>query len=232
MINLMPEIIASIFALVTLGTATTLYFKKFRRSSKPSPQPLTLDTIPESSYRALNDAIKKAQNILAKAELEALNLVSATKHNTAELEQQYAQEFASSATQMETAFSQEITAAEKAYLQYLEGLKAHGDQAENLLLSTTQQRTNELFERFEQNLSTFLTQTQQQSLSAVDLEMRAARQLIETYKAQQLKLIDENIIAMLEKTLSLVLVQKITLKDEMDLVYEALEKAKAENFIV
>ena len=46
-----------------------------------------------------------------------------------------------------------------------------------------------------------------------------ARQLIETYKSSRLKLVDENIVAMLERTLSLVLVKKLSLKEQTDLVY-------------
>jgi hypothetical protein len=67
---------------------------------------------------------------------------------------------------------------------------------------------------------------------AVDLELRSARQLIDTYKVQQMNVIDENIMAMLEKTLSLVLAKNLDLKDQMDFVYESLEKAKAEKFVV
>lgn len=74
--------------------------------------------------------------------------------------------------------------------------------------------------------------SQQRSVQSIELELKAARQLIETYKQQQLKVIDENVIAMLEKTLSLVLTKKISLQDQVELVYEALEKAKAEKFIV
>ena len=44
-------------------------------------------------------------------------------------------------------------------------------------------------------------------------------------------LLNNNIVAMLEKTLSLVISKKLTLKDQVDLVYEALEEAKIERFI-
>jgi len=90
---------------------------------------------------------------------------------------------------------------------------------------------NEVFERFEQNLSGFLTTTEQKSITAIELELKAAKGLIETYKAQQMALVDENIVSILERTLSLILAKKMSLKDNMDLVYEALEKAKQEKFI-
>jgi hypothetical protein len=236
MINLMPTLIALIVAAAALGTAGIVFIKD-RRSLKNTPPPPaasgpTLDQIPQSSYNALNSAIKKAQNILSQAELEAVDLVATTRHSTTELENKYSQEFADSTKRVEGVFSEEIAAAEKEYIKYLQTLEAHGKQTTDLLLNSTQQKTTEFFDRFEQNLTSFLTQTQQQSLDAINLEMRAARQLIDTYKVQQLNLIDENIVAILERTLSLVLSQKMTLSEHTDLVYESLEKAKAEKFIL
>lgn len=92
--------------------------------------------------------------------------------------------------------------------------------------------TNELFEKFEENLSNYLTQTQSQSSRAIELELQAARSLIESYKSSQLRVIDENIVAILERTLSIILSKKLSLADQMDLLYKALEKAKAEKFFV
>lgn len=108
--------------------------------------------------------------------------------------------------------------------------KALGTQQETE--NTLKAKVNELLLRFEQNLSHFLSSSQQQSLEAINLEVKSARQLIETYKAQQLALIDENIIAVLERTLSLVLKDSLNLKEHTDLVYESLEKAKQEKFFV
>lgn len=93
-------------------------------------------------------------------------------------------------------------------------------------------QTNALFEKFESTLSQFLTQTQSQSTKAVELELQSARSLIENYKASQLRMVDENIVAILERTLSIILAKNLTLADQMDLVYKALEKAKAEKFFV
>jgi len=81
-------------------------------------------------------------------------------------------------------------------------------------------------------LSDFMVQTAQQTTSSIELELKSTRQLIDTYKSEQLKLIDENIVAMMEKTLSIVLAKKLSLKDQLELVYEALEKAKVEKFVV
>ncbi|OGE31630.1 hypothetical protein A2631_00680 [Candidatus Daviesbacteria bacterium RIFCSPHIGHO2_01_FULL_44_29] len=102
------------------------------------------------------------------------------------------------------------------------------EEAENTMKS----KISDLLLNFEQSMSSFLSTSQEKSLEAVNLEVKSAKELIETYKSQQLALIDENIVAVLEKTLSLVLRSKLTLKDQVDLVFESLEKAKAEKFLV
>src|SRR3989344_5797415 len=130
---------------------------------------------------------------------------------------------------------------------FLQGLKEKGWETLNQSIKKSQailgeaelegikageQRINQLFEKIETRVSDFLVQTEQKSLSSIELELKAAREMIDSYKNQKFKLIDENIVAMMEQTLSIVLAKKLALKDQLDLIYEALEKAKAEKFIV
>lgn len=168
----------------------------------------------------IKQALAKAQKILGKAELEGAEIIADSKLMTKRLEAQYGE-----------ALAKQIEKSQTEFENYLLELKTRSEQAEALTQEFTKQRVNEIFEQFETNLATFLTSTEQKSIAAIDLELKAARQLIDTYKTQQLQLIDENIIAMLEKTLSIVLSKRLTLKDQVDLVYEALEKAKIEKFI-
>lgn len=125
-----------------------------------------------------------------------------------------------------------INAAQAALLQFMTDLQKRSAQFEEASKASGEQRINQLFDRVENRLSDFLIQTEQKSTGSIELELRSTRQLIETYKNQQLKLIDENIIAMMEQTLNIVLAKKLSLTDQLDLVYEALERAKVEKFIV
>ncbi|TSC64179.1 MAG: Uncharacterized protein G01um101493_205 [Microgenomates group bacterium Gr01-1014_93] len=111
-------------------------------------------------------------------------------------------------------------------------ITAEGKLMDDKFQDKIQAETNQLFEKFEENLSNYLTQTQNRSTKAIELELQAARSLIDSYKSGQLRVIDENIVAILEKTLSIILTKKLSLADQMDLVYKALEKAKAEKFFV
>lgn len=223
-----------VVAIIALATALGIFTFEYRRYRKKELEEKSFLNTPEAekSYNLLHQAMKKAQTIIGAAELESLKVVSEGKYGVRKLEAKYEEEFAEALGKLESDFSREALEAEKSFIQYLADLRTRSEQTQNLLQDISRQKTAELFERFEQNLSNFLTQTQGQSMNAVSLELQAARQLIDTYKAQQLALIDENIIAMLEKTLSLVLSKKLSLKDHMELVYESLEKAKVEKFIV
>jgi hypothetical protein len=93
-------------------------------------------------------------------------------------------------------------------------------------------KITEILINFEQNMTSFLTTSQQRSMEAITLEVKSARQLIDTYKQEQMRLVDENIIAVLEQTMALVMQKQLTLKEHVDLVFESLEKAKSEKFFV
>ncbi len=126
---------------------------------------------------------------------------------------------------------QAVTDSQKELTAFLGQLKTISEQAQTQSQTSVEERVNQMFERLETRLSEFLMKTEQSTTSSIELELRSARQLIEGYKQQQIALIDENIVAMMEQTLSIVLAKKLSLKDQLDLIYEALEKAKAEKFL-
>lgn len=125
-----------------------------------------------------------------------------------------------------------LTSSQDKFIKFMEDLQKSSRDFEEASRKSGEGRINAIFERLEERLSDFLVKTEQQTITSIELELKAARNLIESYKSAQLKLIDENIISMMEQTLNLVLSKKLSLKDQLDLVYEALEKAKVEKFIV
>src|SRR3989338_2534096 len=169
----------------------------------------------------LESANSEASEIINRASIKAQTILGKSVQTEMKLEEVQATQAKALQEAMEKRF-------EAAFKEYLEYLNATREKANQVLT----QKTQTVFDRFEQNLSDFLIQTQQKSTYTIDLEMQAARNLIDTYKRQQLNLIDEHIIAVLERTLSLVLAKKLSLEDQVDLINEALEKAKAEKFII
>lgn len=223
-------LITSSIALVALA----LYLYELRKSQKilEEVEANSLSKIRERSFQLLRKAYQKAQTILGQAELESVEVVADSKVITRKLEEKYDAQMTAVVKEMEASFKAEMDRAQKQFASYLADLRSRSDKSQADTEQLMQGRVNTLFEKFEANLADFLTQTEAKATSSIELELKAARSLIDTYKQSQLKLIDENIIAMLEKTLSLVISKKLTLRDQVDLVYEALEKAKVEKFIV
>lgn len=235
---LMPElyfvIVIVVLEVIAIVIVLILYMIEHRKDKRLHDQreaPL-LEELKTKNAQILHDAIKQSQTIVADTQNQMLKAVSENNLKMREFEEQIKIELSSFEETIKQSMNDEITKTVEEFHAYIAALQSKSQETENFVETAAKAKVNEFIEKFEQNLSDFLMQTQQKSLSAIDLELTSARNLIETYKSQQIKIINENILAMLERTLGLVMEKKLTLKDHMDLIYESLEKAKVEKFIV
>ncbi len=217
-----------VFVLV-LAVAIILYLREYNQRKKLETEgDKFLQAVKEKGWENLNQSIKKSQAIIEEAELEGIKVTAESKIGTSKMED----DFQENLTEVLNDSKQTIITAQAEFLQFMQDLQKRSEEFEQASKASGEQRINQLFDRVENRLSDFLIQTEQKTTSSIELELKSTRELVEAYKNEQLKLIDENIIAMMERTLSLVLGKKLSLKDQLDLVYEALEKAKVEKFIV
>lgn len=207
-------IITSAIAALSFGLYLREYF--LRKKAYTQQQKISLQT-KQKSIQMLNAAEMAETQVISEGSYAARKLISEFNLKLQDLIQTSEKSIASSQDQL---------------IKFMGDLQKRSGDFETASRNTTEQRINQMFERLENRLADFLVQTEQKTTSSIELELKATRELIETYKSQQLKLIDENILAMMEQTLNLVLGKKLSLKDQLDLVYEALEKAKVEKFIV
>lgn len=219
---------SAVFAFIAVVALLLYLHEHAQRKKLESQSDKFLDSVQEKGWETLNQSIKKSQAILGQAELESLKLTAANKLETVKLDEKFASELDDYINQSK----QTIIAAQNQLLEFMSDLQKRSAEFEEASKVSGQQRINELFERVESKLADFLIQTEQKTAYSIELELRSVRQLIETYKNEQLKLIDENILAMMEQTLGLILGKKLSLKDQLDLVYESLERAKVEKFII
>lgn len=228
MINLpanLPLIILTISALVS----AVLYLREYNARKKLEGQSeKVLEEFREKGLEGLHQSIQKSQDIISQAEVEGVKVVADTRFHTSKMEKGYEDKLGEIINNSQAA----INNAQAQLIQFMADLQKKSLDFELASQKSTQDRISQMFERLEQRLSDFLVTTSQKTTSSIELEVKASRELIESYKEQQLKLIDENILAMMEQTLSIVLGKKLSLKEQLDLIYEALEKAKVEKFIV
>lgn len=209
--------------------STLLYLREYNLRNRMSRRgEKVLEALEQKSFQTLHQSIKKSQDILGEAELEGVKVVAESKVATQKLEEDYSHQLAEMINQSES----KIREAQAQLLHFMSDIQKRSQDFELASQTATQERINQMFDRLETRLDDFLISTAQKTISSIDMELRSARQLVEGYKQQQLALIDENILAMMEQTLNLVLGKKLSLKDQLDLIYEALEKAKVEKFIV
>ena len=233
----MPEEILSktitLIACLILALVFLFLYLKERRQNKANSSPFEqLSDTEEKSYNMLHHAMKSADNIIGNAELEGVKIEAEDRLASKRAEEKFESEMSEDRAELQKELAIQMNQTYQEYLKFVGGLKEQNSEIQSVNQQAIQQRVNAIFDKFEQNLGTFLTSTEQKSIQSIELELRSARQLIDTYKTQQLAIIDENIISILERTLSLVLAKKIPLKDQVDLIYEALNKAKVEKFIV
>lgn len=213
----LPPMLTLILGSLALITSI-LYIREYflRKKGSKEAQNISIQT-KQKSIELLNAAQLAQTHILTEGNYATQKLVSEFK------------------TQLQTitgVAQKDITASTSQLIKFMEDLQKRSLDFEEASRVSTEKRINELFERLETKLSDFLVATESKTASSIELELKAARELIETYKTAQLKLIDENVVAMMEQTINIVLGKKLSLKDQLDLIYEALEKAKIEKFIV
>lgn len=233
----MPEIFPDNIVLLMLFVAAGLaiFWYVFERKDR---QKKSTDNLDQKSYSILQQANKKAQDVIGQAELEGVKVVADSRFYTQKMEEQVASQMKALTDHYQVVLTQaiaetqkKINESEQEFVKSIGELKVRSEQFEKTHQLVSEERMNELLEKLQSKLWDFLVQVEQKSMTSIDLELRSSRQLIETYKQEQLRLVDENIVAILERTLSHVLAKKLSLKDQLDLVYEGLEKAKVEKFI-
>lgn len=229
MVEYLLDNIPVLLLTVIAFAASILYILEFNKNLKNRLQAeKLLEEFRQKGLEDLHQSFKKSQDIIGTAELEGLKVLTGARIETSKIEEAHARELSNLVDRSQKA----ILDLEQKTIDYMQSLQQRSSNFEAAANKVFESRVNQMFAKLEERLTDFLTSTEQKTTQSIELEVKAARNLIESYKEQQLKLIDENIIAMMEQTLNMVLAKKLTLKDQLDLVYEALEKAKVEKFIV
>lgn len=222
-------LISELFVLALLSWQVVKGAKKHPPQMTPPP-PIPPEWALRQSEKIIGSAEKKAEAIITEAEVEGIKLETQAKLSGQDFERLYKQSINQSVKLAAEQLTDSLGKTQTTFQEFIKQLEQRSDNSERQLQELIKQRVGEILFNLEQSITSFLSTSQQKSIEAVNLELKSAHSLIDTYRSQQLALIDENIVAVLERTLSLVLHNNLSLKDQVDLVYEALEKAKVEKF--
>lgn len=163
----------------------------------------------EKAWNTLSHAYHQADKIIGEAELEGIRLTAQNRLANEKLTEKYEEEVTIDQKKLEKAF---LVEADQAYERFA-----------NYLTKMTAQT---------QKLETAWTAAATKQLATYEKEAEAqVRKELEEYKKARMESLEADIVPLVEKTLRLVLPKAISLKDQTDLVKEALEKAKTEHLL-
>ncbi len=227
-----PDLANVLTALLVAAVLVLTYLlvrgeRRFRRLSAP-----VYDQI-------VTQAEKRAKEIVQEATEEARQLKTETERQTGEylnqrrsqiqdLEQQYEQRLEELAGNMETALSRVAEELSGSTREKLEQVVAKtGEQMEQTATEVgekLQQRAESLAGSLDSVRDSYI----QELRSALSEEVSRANQAVDAYREERLRLVDQEIAGLVERTTQLTLQKKLTSEEHAELVRGALEEARQE----
>lgn len=183
----------------------------------------------EKSNSIIHRAIGQANKILVAAELKGVKLVAAEKIASDKLATEYSEHLRLLSENMEKQFEKIARDGESSYENFAQKIELLIKQSLERNEKTFEEKTNLFIENAQGELGRFTSDVHNRVRTQIDQELAAARAEIAEYKKHRLKALDENIIEILEKTLQVALGKKMSLADQSELIYKALEEAKKEH---
>jgi hypothetical protein len=177
----------------------------------------------------LHKAVQQANKILATAQLKGIKLISQQRLSGSELTRQFQVHLAAIEKALSDQLIRNTEHAEQTYEEFIQGAeKAIKDhvKANEAMLS---EKSNAMVAQTEEMLRQFTRDLEEKVKAEIEKKMGEATGEIEQYKLTRIRVIDERIVDVLEEVLAVVLEKKLTLADQSDLVYKALEQAKREH---
>lgn len=204
------------------------------RSMKRHTRDHTVDHAVDPATRAksdaiIHDAIAKADTIVSEAELAGIKVISQEKLQGQELSRELRAHLDRVQQAFEAEFKKSSGLAEDAYQNFIKDLEGsirkHVTANEKLL----ETKADQMIVQTQKTLNDLTASVQNQVKTEVDKELGAVRDELSTYKQQRMRVIDERIIDILEDIIKVTLEKKLSLVEQSELVYRALEEAKKES---
>lgn len=177
----------------------------------------------------LHRAVQQANKILVTAQLKGIHLISKQKMTGSELTREFQTHLAAVEKALSDQLIRNTEHAEQTYEGFIKGaekaIKEHVKANEKMLSD----KSNEMVSQTSEMLGVFTKELEQKVKADIEQKMNEATNEIEQYKLTRIRVIDERIVDVLEEVLEVVLEKKLTLADQSDLVYKALEQAKREH---
>jgi hypothetical protein len=205
----------------------TKAIREFKKSHNPDEE--VLKKAKQQTVDIIQSAIQKSNVMLADAEKKGIDILAHEESLGQGLSEEYAQHLKAVEESFKAQFEKSGEDAQKAYLEFVAQVghvvNDKIDQNDKLL----QEKAEEMLKVASESLEKITLNTQEMVKKEVDSQLESAKSEINEYKLRRMKMIDERIIQMLEDVIAVTLEKKLSLVEQSELVYRALEEAKKEN---
>jgi hypothetical protein len=202
-------------------------FSEFKKTHNPDEEALKQFKL--KSEDILRKSIQQANVILTDAQKKGVDILASEEALGQGLSEEYAKHLASVENAFKEQFDKSADSAEKAYNDFIvqvgHVVNERIDKNEKLLA----QKSDDMIKQAEAEISIMTQRTQEAVKGEVDKQLQSVKEEIDEYKLRRMKMIDERIIQMLEDVIKVTLEKKLSLVEQSELVYRALEEAKREN---
>jgi hypothetical protein len=185
--------------------------------------------VQEKSASVIINAVSKANDVVAKAEEAELKKVSEQSSILDSLTKTFEKKAQSFEESAEQNLSQSASQAQDSYSQFV----TDSQQTLNKLVSddrkVLEEKTNQMITQSSAVFEQFMTKLSGEVRTQLAGEMAKAKQEVDVYKKERMETINEKVIDILEEVLLATLGKKLSLKDEGEFVFQALETAKKEH---
>lgn len=234
------EILTNILTILDALAAIILLFclgyliidRQRRRYERLSEDELKVVEAEAKANSIIHQGVKTAQKMIVRAELEGISLLSKLKLERNKIEAWQQEQIRALLEEMRQGSQNQTQTAAEAYQNYLISLEKRLEEDLAAKQKLMGDKVDEMFTHTQDLLDSFVDNLQKQTEVQIDKEIGRARRLIDEYRQKRLEIVDENIVGILERTLNITLGKKLSLTEQTELVYEALEEAKKENIFV
>ncbi len=215
--------------IMQLALFFVLFRALFARQNEDKPIDEILAHTKERSSSIIHRAFGQANKILVSAELEGIRQLSQEKRTGHELVEALEKHLKVVETTMQDHSSETARKAEESYKTFIKNteqtIQAHIEKNDKFLTD----RSTAMTTHAQEQLDAFIKDVHGKVSMEVEQALQAARNEIAEYKQRRIQVLDEKIIDVLERTLQVALEKKLSLVEQSELVYKALEEAKHEN---
>jgi hypothetical protein len=201
----------------------------------------------EKANDILADAEKKGVAILAQEESAGKNLSGEYTAKLTQIETEFHDELNKNAqesiakltdliSQSGHAMNDHITQSDKIFADktadivgQVESILAKFTEHAKSVQTQMEDKSNQMMDETRKMFENLATQTRDDIKKQMEGEFALAKAEIDQYKQSRINVINERIVEMLEEILTVTLSKKMTLSDQSELVYQALEEAKREH---